>query len=249
MATGDLVRAVDETGTADLEAARTTWREIAGRYAKLGFTIRRPVALVIEDMPIMGATQPTKDGFRLHVAAHAARSGMLDGLMAHEAGHMVRMEAGHPSHRQEVHGRVFDAVAVNVPAKEREAFGEVAGEAINHVEDIYADDFSIQVIGRDRDLGPFFADWVRNSARRGPTRWATVGNGVTVAFALGNMARHGVRDEDTRRRADAFAQSADLPSLPKLAAAFRDLPKTDETGPVESAIRDILAAIAAEGVR
>jgi hypothetical protein len=243
-----LVAAKDETGRADLDLAVRTWENIVRGYARIGVRIERPVSLVVEPMPIMGATQTTRDGHRLHVAAHAVGSGALDGLLAHEAGHMVRAERGHPSHRPEVHRRAYDAVAV--PPRSRNAFGGVAREAINHVEDVYADDLALRVLGADDRMAAFFSDWARNSARVGGDRWETVGNGVTVAFALGNLARHGIPPEDgVVRHADAFAAAADIQSFPGFVATFRDLPGTDETEPVEASIRGLLTAIASEGLR
>ena len=245
---GGFITATDATGRADVGFATATWAEVVRRYAALGIRLRRPVALVIEAMPIMGATQTTRDGHRLHVAAHALRSGALDGLMAHELGHMVRTEQGHPSHRPEVHRRAVEAVPV--PPGQRRAFGGVVRTAINHVEDIYADDLAFQVIRDDDGMAAFFSDWARNSAQPGPTRWATVGQAVTVAFALGNLARHGIRPEDgVDRRTEAFARTARVDALPQFVAVFRDLPRTDGTEPVEAAIRDLLSAIASEAFR
>ena len=246
MAHDGLAYTMDTTGKADLKEAIATWSDVLARYARIGVRLERPVSLVIEDMPIMGATESTADGHRLHIAAHAVGSGMLDGLMAHEMGHMVRTERGHPSHRTEIHRRVFDSI--DVPARQRRAFGGIARGAVNHVEDIYADDLAIEVIGRDRDIAGFFSGWVRNSAQPGNTRWETVGNGVTIAFALGNMARHGIEAEPgTVRRAEAFAKASKLEAFPRFVAAFRDLPKTDDEGPIEAAIRDLLSGIASEG--
>jgi len=248
MAGGELVAVEDTTGRADVALAERTWKRTAAAYAALGVPIRLPVSLVIEKMPIMGATESTKDGHRLHVAAHAVSGGMLDGLMAHEAGHMVRIEHQHPSHLPEVHRRILEAI--EIPAKDTRPFASVARETINHVEDIYADDFSVQVIGRGRNLAPFFSDWIHNSARPGPSRWATVGNGVTVGFALGNMARHRIRPEDgVARVAETFAREADVPSVSSFADSFRDLPDTDKTAPIERAMRDLLARVASEGLR
>lgn len=240
------VRVDDATGRADVRAANEAWRRVTEGYAALGVRLRRPVSLVIERMPIMGATQTTGDGHRLHVAAHAVASGMLDGLMAHEMGHMVLTERGHPSHRPDLHERIL--AAINIPAARTEAFGNVAAEAINHVEDVYADDLAIRVIGDDARMAAFFSEWVRNSARDGGSRWRTVANGVTVAFALGNLARHGIPPDDGAEDvAAAFAREADVPSLMRFMAGFRDLPTTDETEPVEAAMRDLLTAIASEG--
>ncbi|HEV8594180.1 MAG TPA: DUF5781 family protein [Thermoplasmata archaeon] len=248
MARGEVVMAVDTSGRANLELAKETWRDVVARYEGIGVRLQRPVSLVIEEMPIMGATQSTSDGHRLHVSLRAVGSGMLDGLMAHEMGHMVLTERRHPSHTTDVHRRAFETV--EVPAGERRAFGAVARGAVNHVEDIYADDLAIEVIGRDRDIARFFSEWVRNSARPGDTRLETLGNGVTVAFALGNMARHGIRAEPAAVAAsEAFAKVVGLASLPWFVTTFRDLPKTDETEPVEGAIRAVLSAIASEGLR
>ncbi|TLZ50945.1 MAG: hypothetical protein E6K18_06205 [Methanobacteriota archaeon] len=248
MTGGNLVSVTDSTGRADVEFARRTWKGIAEAYAALRLPIKLPVALVIEKMPIMGATESTKDGHRLHVASHAVAGGMLDGLMAHEAGHMVRIERRHPSHLPEVYGRILDEISI--PAARRQGFASVAREAINHVEDIYADDLAIRVLGQERDLAPFFSDWIRNSARPAPSRWATVGNAVTIAFALGNMARHGVRPEDgVAGLAEAFSRNADVPSVESFAASFRDLPDSDDPAVVGSAMDKLLRGVASEGLR
>ncbi len=244
MAAGDLVLAVDSTGRADLDLAKGTWRDVVARYARIGVELSRPVSLVIEGMPIMGATQSTRDGHRLHIAAHAVASGMLDGLMAHEMGHMVLTERRHPSHREEVHRLAM--AGVDVPAGRR-GFGGVAREAINHVQDVYADDLAIHVIHDDRRIAAFFSDWVRNSARPGPSWPATLGNGVSVAFALGNLDRHRIPPErGAEYQAQGFAASIGIGDLlDDLTRAYRDLPITYDEEPVERAIRDVLTAIAA----
>ena len=161
---------------------------------------------------------------------------------------MIRTERGHPSHRPEVHRHAYDAVAV--PPGQWRAFGGVAREAINHVEDIYADDLALAVIGANERMATFFSEWARNSAQPGGTRWATVGQAVTAAFALGNLQRHRIPPEDgVARHVDSFARTARIELLPWFVAAFRDLPETEETGPVEGAIRGLLTAIASEALR
>ena len=148
-----LAGAIDATGRADLDAAVAALLEVARRYREMGVEPERPVTLIVEDMPIMGATESRTAGHRLHVGAHAVGSGMLDGLIAHEMGHMVRTEQGHPSHTAEVHRRVLRSL--EVPPSQRNGFLAVARVAVNHVQDVYADDLAIRVIGRDR-IGPFF---------------------------------------------------------------------------------------------
>ena len=233
-----LAYAMDATGHADLKFAIRTWEAVANRYAEGGVRLGKPVSLVIEPMPIMGATESTKDGHRLHVADHAVRSRMLDGLIAHEIGHMALAEQGHPSHRADVHRRLVAAVDL---ASRPRAFGGVVRGAMNHVQDVYADDLAIEVIGDDR-ASRFFSDWIRSSATEGPSRWATLGNLVSVAFALGNLARRGIPPEDgMAARAQGFAAAVGLDGLlPRLVEGFRDLPKTDETEAVERAMARLL---------
>lgn len=238
---------MDATGRADLKLAIRTWEGVADRYAERGVRLERPVSLVIEPMPVMGATETTKDGHRLHVADHAVRSGMLDGLIAHEMGHMVLTERGHPSHRADVHRRLWAATEV---ASRPRGFGGVVREAVNHLQDVYADDLAIDVIGDER-ASQFFSDWIRNSAHEGPTRWATLGNLVSVAFALGNLARRGIPPDDgMAAHAGQFASTVGLDGLlSRLVDAFRTLPKTDETEPVERAMARLLTDLSNAEIR
>ncbi len=229
-----------------MDRAVQTLTDVVRRYRDRSVEIRRPIVLVVEDLPIMGATESRASGHRLHVGAHVIESGMLDGLLAHEIGHMVRTEQGHPSHRANLHQRLLESF--QVPADQRNGFAAAAGTAINHVQDVYADDLAIEVIGRDR-IGPFFSDWITRSAVRGRRRWATLVNEVTVAFALGNMKRHGVPPADgAEDRATAFASSAGLRLLTPMVSSFAGLPATDHAQTVESAMRALLSYVHAEGV-
>lgn len=239
--------AVDSTGRSDLAVAKKAWREVVERYGATGVRLGKPVSLVIEEMPIMGATQSTAEGHRLHIAAHAVASGMLRGLMAHEMGHMVLTERGHPSHSIDVLRRAESVI--EVPAGQRPAYTGVARGAINHVQDIYADDLAIPLIGDGR-ASLFFSDWVRTSARVRRDRWETVGNAVSIAFALGNLERHRLRpDDDARNQAKTFAEAAPIPSLEILITSYAGLPASDETRLVSESIRILLARVVDEGLR
>ena len=235
--------AMDLTGKADLDRAVETFKRVAAQYNALGVDVSRPIVLVVENLPIMGATEPAGDAFRLHIGVQAMSSGMLDGLIAHEVGHMYRIQQGHPSHSADVHGRLLSSVGVR--GKGGGEFLAVARLALNHVEDIYADDLAFDVIGGER-ARMFFTDWIRRSTVSRSKRWETVANEVTVAFGLGNMERHGVQPEDiVLRETREFSGRAGLNFLPQLVAAFRDLPKT---GDVETAIRELLIDVRDEGV-
>ena len=237
--------AMDLTGKANMDDVVETFKRVAAKYASLNVELSRPIVLVVEDLPIMGATEPAGDAFRLHMGLQSVLSGMLDGLMAHEVGHMVLIEQNHPSHSPEVHQRLLGGISVR--AKERGEFLTAARLALNHIEDIYSDDIAFQVIGNGR-AGSFFSDWIRRSSVSRSRRWDTVANEVTVAFGLGNMERHGVQPEEiVLRETWEFSRRGRLYLLPELVAAYRDLPSTDNPRDVESAIRGLLIDVRDEG--
>ena len=205
---------------------RRAYESVEAAYAKLGVAPQWPVSLVVENMEIMGATQSRVDvGHLVHVSLRAARSEMLAGLIAHEMGHIARTEARHPSHNPTIHDRAI--ARVRVPAGLRRGFPRLAHNAINHVEDIYADDYAMAVIGTDRARG-FFAEWVGNAAALAASgnRWDEVAGALDIAFSLGNLARHRLlpANDPLRRDAKAFAKAHGIDTLDELTALFRDLP-------------------------
>ena len=236
---------MDLTGRADMDLAVETLKGVAAKYSSRGVDLSRPIVLIVENLPIMGATEPADGSFRLHVGLQAVSSGMLDGLIAHEMGHMVLMERGHASHSPDLHRRLLTSVGVR--GKQEGEFLAVAHLALNHVEDIYADDFSFEVIGSGR-ARLFFSDWIRRSTVSLSRRWDTIANEVTVAFGLGNMERHEIQPEEILlKEAFEFSRRSRLYLLPELIGAYRDLPKTDVGGDVEAAVRELLLDIKEEG--
>ncbi len=106
---------------------------VEAAFAGAGHAPRWPVRVIVERMPIMGATQSrVGKGHLMHVSLQAAESTMLDGLIAHEMGHIVRTEARHASHNKLVHDR---AVArVEVPRAFARGFPRLARAATGHAE-------------------------------------------------------------------------------------------------------------------
>ncbi len=205
---------------------RRAYESVQAAYAKLGVAPQWPVSLVVENMEIMGATQSRPGGGHLiHVSLRAAKSEMLAGLIAHEMGHIARTEARHPSHNPTIHDRAM--ARLRVPPGFRRGFPRLAHNAINHVEDIYADDYAMTVIGTDRAHG-FFAEWVGNAASiaAAGTRWDEVAGALDIAFSLGNLARHRLlrANDPLRREAETFAKTHGIEALDALTALFRDLP-------------------------
>jgi len=219
-----LAAVVDRAGRGGIRKVKAAFQGVEAAYEEHGQRLAWPVTAEIVPIPIMGASKSLKDHHTLFVSVQAVESGVLDGLVAHEMGHMLRTEARHPSHDPEVHRAVTREVRIP-----RAAEG-VFGGAFNHIQDIYADDLAFLVFSTDGDdrAYRFFAGWVDgNTARRGKNRWQNVGLAVTNGFAIGNLLRHGILDPDDalRDRARAFDREAGFSAVDVFAQFFSNLPK------------------------
>ncbi len=177
-------------------------------------------------MPIMGATKSVKGHHTLFASLDAVRSNALDGLLAHEMGHMIRTEARHPSHDPVIYEAM--GKAVHVPRAGLHALGE----AFNHVQDIYADDLAFLSGFEDR-AHEFFRVWIEgNSRRRSKDRWQNVSHSVTNGFALGNLRRHGLLEPDDPLwlPAHSYDQRSGFKAVDGFAEYFATLPP-DPTPP------------------
>ena len=182
-----LIAIVDKAGRGGTRKVEEAFEAVERRYAEEGLRLRSPVSAEIVSMPIMGASKSVRDRHTLFVSVRAVQSGTLDGLVAHEMGHMLRTEAHHASHDPDVYRKM--GRELRIP---RAAEGAFSG-AFNHIQDIYADDLAFLVFasdGGDRAYR-FFAGWIDGNAEmRGQDRWQNVGLAVTNGFALGNLVRH-----------------------------------------------------------
>ncbi len=236
-----LTSVVDRTGEADPDGVRAVFETVERRYAEHGLRIVWPVAIEIVRMPIMGATKSAKGSHTLYASLDAVRSNALDGLFAHEGGHMIRTETRHPSHDPAVFRQL--GKAIHVPRAGLQALGE----AFNHVQDIYADDLAFLTGFEDR-AHEFFRVWIEgNSARRSPDRWQNVSRSVTNGFALGNLRRHGLVPEDDPliRRARDFDRRAGFEAVDGFAGFFASLP----ADPTRDVFVDRVGSLAASMVR
>ncbi len=236
-----LTSVADRTGHGEPERVRATFEAVERKYAEAGYRILWPVALEVVRMPIMGATKSANGQHTLFASLDAVRSNALDGLLAHEMGHMIRTETRHPSHDPAVFRRM--GKAVRVPKAGLQALGE----AFNHVQDIYADDLAFLTGFEDRAY-EFFRVWIEgNSARRGPDRWTNVRRSVTNGFALGNLRRHGLLHDDdpVLERARDFDRRAGLEAVDGFTALYATLPEN----PTMDAFVDRVRALAASMVR
>jgi len=219
-----LVAVVDRSGHGGTRKVKATFEEVAARYAERGHHVAWPVSAEIVSMAIMGATKSKDASHTLFVSVRAVESDVLDGLIAHEMGHMLRTESGHPSHSAEV----FRALSreVRIPRAAEGAFGQ----AFNHIQDIYADDLAFLVFATDGDdrAYEFFSGWIEgNATMRGRNRWKNVGLAATNGFALGNLLRHGrlSKDDALWDRARVFDREAGLEVVGALANFYANLPE------------------------
>lgn len=219
-----LVAVVDRAGRGGNDQVRAAFESVDGRYAELGHRLKSPVTVEIVAMPIMGASKSLKDRHTLFVSVQAVESGMLDGLIAHEFGHMLRTEEGHASHSPEVYSAMEKEV--RIPRGADEAFGQ----AFNHVQDIYADDLAFPVFnGIDgRRAYDFFATWVDNNVNaRGKGRWQNLGLAASNGFAIGNLVRHRLiaKDDPLWDRARAFDRASGFETVEAFVEFYAGLPE------------------------
>lgn len=204
---------------------KAAFETVEKRYGELGYRLQRPVSAEIVAMPIMGASKSLKNRHTLFVSVRAVESGLLDGLIAHEVGHMLRTEEGHASHNPDVYRSMSREVRIS-----REA-GAAFGQAFNHIQDIYADDLAFPVFagsdGGGRAYG-FFAAWVEsNGHMRGEDRWQNVGLAASNGFAIGNLLRHRLITSEDKLgdMARAFDAEAGFHLVDDLAEFYAKLPE------------------------
>lgn len=117
--------------------------KLAAAFGKLDHPIRSPVRIAIRsDLPPAATTFRSGDGFVILVSEHALRGGHVELLLAHELGHVQRMDAEHPSHDDDA---ITAAYASVERALTRDHQRAILHHAINYTQDLYADPLSFRV--------------------------------------------------------------------------------------------------------
>jgi hypothetical protein len=169
-----------------------------------GFEISPTVKVTVDpDLPFMGYSARRGKKSIIVVSGGALKSRGLEGLLIHEMSHIYRTDANHPSHNHDLLDRVARIVIPkNHLAKDYQI--RVLREAINHLQDLYADDISFRVFSKTLIYSPeqasgFFQDWIEDKPRKTrSTRdvWLNISLLLNNCFALSNMKRHNVPDVD-----------------------------------------------------
>ncbi len=171
---------------------------VLGAMANSGYEINQPVEVEVdENLPFMGYTSREWQRHRIVVSGFAAQSPMLDGLLAHELSHVYRNLTNHPSHNESIIGTAANSFAQLHGLKENYQL-ETLHQAINHIQDLYADDITTKVLSSNKlvkveMLGEFFLGWIKaepvktNSTRK--DAWLNTAILLNNCFAVSNIQR------------------------------------------------------------
>jgi hypothetical protein len=167
-----------------------------------GFAVSGKVEVSVDaDLPFMGYSTQRAGGNVIVVAGRAVESGMIEGLLIHELCHIYRTEQKHPSHNKELMNRVgYHVLHEYELSKDYQV--KTIQQAVNHIQDLYADDISFQVFKKshvftEEQAHAFFLDWINDTPLKGKsvrTRWLNVGTMLNNCFAYSNLTRHKIRD-------------------------------------------------------
>ena len=165
------------------------------------------------------------------VSGMALKLGLVEGLLVHELSHIHRTSKNHPSHNNELLNRVVHDVIQKSRITEDYQLG-IIRQAVNHIQDLYADDTAFKVFRDVKLLMPdqifdFFLSWIKDKpadSKNTKIKWLNMSIMLNNCFAISNMMRHGVRDVDNRaeKAIERFLSRADDP-MKKDFAHFKDL--------------------------
>jgi len=171
-----------------------------------GFGVSDKLKVIVDpELPFMGYSTKRSGGHVIVVSGMAVKSGPLEGLLIHEMCHIYRTDQNHPSHNSQLLDRVGHALIHKYQLTEDYQIKTVQ-EAVNHIQDLYADDIAFRVFEKsgaftqDRAF-EFFLDWINDETikpRSVRDKWFNTGIMLNNCFALSNLERHNIRDVDNQ---------------------------------------------------
>jgi hypothetical protein len=169
-----------------------------------GFEISDDVKVVVDPkLPFMGYSTKRGGGDVVVVSGEAAGSGVIEGLLVHEMSHVYRTNTNHPSHNHELLNRVGHFI-INKSSLTRKYQIAIIQQAVNHIQDVYADDVAFRVFSQSGKFPvdqafKFFLNWIKDKpldSKNAKTVWTNIGIMLDNCFAVSNMIRHDVPDVD-----------------------------------------------------
>ena len=167
-----------------------------------GYEIKGKIEVSVDSkLPFMGYSTQRKEGHIIVVAGAALKSGPIEGLLIHEMCHIYRTESGHLSHNTQLLNRVGTHV-IHENELDKDYQIKIIQQAVNHVQDLYADDLAFQVFRKGGAFTPeqahsFFLEWMSETPleeKSSKDRWQNVGIVLNNCFAVSNLARHKIPD-------------------------------------------------------
>jgi len=167
-----------------------------------GYVIKGKIEVSVDPkLPFMGYSTQRQEGHIIVVAGAALKSGSIEGLLIHEMCHIYRTEKGHLSHNNQLVNHIGTQV-IHENELDKDYQIKVIQQAVNHVQDLYADDLAFQVFRKAGAFTPeqahsFFLDWINDTPleeKSSKDRWQNVGTMLNNCFAVSNLARHKIPD-------------------------------------------------------
>jgi hypothetical protein len=167
-----------------------------------GFELSDKLAVSVDPkLPFMGYSTRKDSEDIIVISGEVLKSGMIEELLVHEMSHIYRITTNHPSHNS----KLLNKVGYSVMRKRHLTKGyqiKLIQQAVNHVQDLYADDISFKVFSHSNLFPPnqasaFFLNWINDQpsrAKGAKTVWLNIGTMLDNCFALSNMIRHNVPD-------------------------------------------------------
>jgi hypothetical protein len=171
-----------------------------------GFEISDKLEVVLDPrLPFMGYSTKRSGKNVIVISGMAVKSGPIEGLLIHEMCHIYRTDQNHPSHNSELLNTVGHAVIhKNQLTKDYQI--KTIQQAVNHVQDLYADDIAFKVFQKSGSFTQeqafeFFLDWINDAATTPKTKkdkWLNTGIMLNNSFAISNLTRHKIEDIDNQ---------------------------------------------------
>jgi len=192
-------------------------RNVLSMMEQAGFRIDQDVKVIVDkNLPFMGYTSRQWQRHVIVVSGFALDSPMLEGLLTHELSHVYRNITHHPSHSDPLITGLM-RVFIDGHKLDRDYEQEILHQAINHIQDLYADDIAFRVLaGHDgttrlQQLGDFFLGWIKEepatTGARRRDQWVNASMLLNNSFAVSNMERHKITErqiEEARLSNDRF---------------------------------------------
>jgi len=192
-------------------------RNVLNMMEQAGFRINQNVKVIVNNkLPFMGYTSRQWQSHVIVVSGFAVESPMLEGLLTHELSHVYRTITNHPSHSEPLIASLM-RVFINDHKLDRDYEQETLHQAINHIQDLYADDIAVRVLAAFHgtplleQFGDFFLGWIKEEPATGGlrlrNRWVNASILLNNSFAISNMERHNMmegRIEEAKLNNDRF---------------------------------------------